>query len=116
MVMQVLERVLLDRFKCIAVNLAHLFEDFRKLGPSHAATGNHRFLAIVAHLCTISVDREIAQHYRLSERNLDSAHRDLDSVYRLLATWTCYLKRIHIGLYNNLLAIRWSIISIKLAS
>ena len=62
MVMQVLERVLPDRFKCLAVNLAHLFEDIRQLCPSHAAAGNHRSLAVVAHLCTISDDLDLDTH------------------------------------------------------
>ena len=61
-VVQVLERALLDRFEIVAVDLAHLFEDVRQLGPAHAAAGDHRALAVVAHLCTISDDLDLDAH------------------------------------------------------
>ena len=62
MVLQVLERVQLDRLKFVAVFLAHLIKNHRQFSPTLAASGNHRLVAVVAHQCVIRNDRELVAH------------------------------------------------------
>ena len=61
-VVQVFERVQLDRFRILTVFLAHLIKNQWQFSPTLAASGYHRLVAVVAHQCVIRNDRELVAH------------------------------------------------------